>query len=263
MDNLTPKKQIQVTLLANEGILLQSDTLKILIDGIHENNDGEFNGLSKQVLKDLIDGEKLLFQNIDYILYTHCHYDHFSAAATAAYLERHPVKGVLMPDHGTRAFISLRETASRRADSTWLLDLSQGVKNEIKLSEDFTLTVFRSVHAGAEYADVDHFCYLLNFGGRKLFIIGDSEYNSGYFSQMLAGEAIDAAFVNPLFLNKHDGREVLSQALKPKKLIIYHIPFEGHDKFGFRKLVIQDVKKYRESMPDILVLWNELQSISI
>ena len=149
MDNLTPKKQIQVTLLANEGILLQSDTLKILIDGIHENNDGEFNGLSKQVLKDLIDGEKLLFQNIDYILYTHCHYDHFSAAATAAYLERHPVKGVLMPDHGTRAFISLRETASRRADSTWLLDLSQGVKNEIKLSEDFTLTVFRSVHAGA------------------------------------------------------------------------------------------------------------------
>lgn len=254
-------EKIQVTLLANEGILVQFDGIKLLIDGIHENSGEMFSGLSKQVLADLLAGEKPLFQNIDYILYTHCHYDHFTAWCTEAFLEKHRVKGLFMPDRQTREFTSLRKTAMGQADRIWLLDLPLGEKKEIRLSENISLTVFRSIHAGNQFADVENFCYLLHFGGRKLFIIADGEYNADYFSKMLAGESIEVAFINPLFLNQLAGREVITRALRPEKLVVYHIPFEDRNRPGFRRLVSRDIEKYQNSLPPVFVLWNELQEI--
>jgi hypothetical protein len=70
-DNLGENRSIQITLLANEGIILAFAGVKFLIDGLHEYQDGVFNGLSKPIWTDLLDGEKPLFQNIDYLLYTH------------------------------------------------------------------------------------------------------------------------------------------------------------------------------------------------
>jgi L-ascorbate metabolism protein UlaG (beta-lactamase superfamily) len=254
--------QIRVVLLANAGIILQYNETKILIDGLHENNEEMFSGLSKHVLDDLLMGEKPLFRNIDYILYTHCHYDHFTARCNEVFLEKHRVKGMFIPDRQTEEFISLRKTAMRQSNQIWLLDIPLGEKKEIQLLDDISVTIFRSIHAGDEYADVENFCYMLNFHGRKIFIIGDSEYNAQYFSKMLAGESIEVAFINPMFLNKHAGREVITQALKPEKLVVYHIPFEDQDKSIFRKLVPHDIKKYKNSLPPIYILWNELQEVS-
>lgn len=254
-------RQIRVTLLANEGILVQFNGTKVLIDGIHENNTEPFSGLSKQVLDDLLAGYKPLFQNIDFILYTHCHPDHFTVWCTEAFLEKHRVKGLFMPDRQTQEFPSLRQTARRQAEHLWLLDLPLGEKQEIQLAEDFSLTVFRSIHAGEQFADVENYCYLLNFAGRKLFIIADGEYNAPYFSNMLAGETIEVAFINPMFLNQRAGRQVITQALKPKRLVVYHIPFADRDKVGFRKLVPHDIEKHQNSLPPIDILWDELQEI--
>jgi L-ascorbate metabolism protein UlaG (beta-lactamase superfamily) len=252
---------IQVTLLANEGILLQYNGVKILIDAFHVNKDEMFSGLSKHELDDLLEGEKPLFRDIGYVLFTHCHYDHFSADVTEAFLEKHHIKGLFMPDHPTRGFISLRDTARRQAEQTWLLNLPLGEKKKVPLMNEISLTVFRSVHAGKEYSDIENYCYLIDLGGRRIFIISDSEYNAPYFSNMLSGETIEAAFVNPLFLNIREGREVIIKALKPEKLVVYHIPFENKDT-GFRRLVLRHVERYRDCLPPVFILWDELQTIN-
>lgn len=260
MDETT---SIEVTLLANEGILIQWNGIKILIDGMHENENEMFSGLSQNILEDLIAGEKPLYRNIDYILFTHCHFDHFSADVTEAFLKEHRVKGFMLPDRQSQEFTSLRDTAKLQADKTWLLDLPLGDKKEIKLSESkgFSLTVFRAIHAGEQYLDVENYCYLLNFNGRKIFIIADSDYDSNYFSKMLPDDTIETAFVNPLFLSIGGGRDVITHALKPEKLVVYHIPFEDKDPAGFRKLTMRNIERYRSSLPPVFVLWNELQTI--
>ncbi|MDT8902559.1 MBL fold metallo-hydrolase [Anaeroselena agilis] len=253
---------LKVTLLANAGILLRYKNTKLLLDGIHESAPGMFSGLSERLLAELLAGGGPLFRNIDYVLFTHCHPDHFTAWCTEAFLENNRVKGLLMPDRQTADLVSLRQAALRRAERTWLLDLPLGVRETIPLQEDISLTVFRSHHAGKQYAEIENFCYLLDFAGRKVFIIGDGDYDAAYFARMLAGETIETAFVNPLFINLAEGREVLAQAVKPARVVVYHIPFVDRDK-GFRRLVRRDIEKYQNSLPPLAVLWDELQEMTL
>jgi hypothetical protein len=104
---------------------------------------------------------------------------------------------------------------------------------------------------------------LLNLDGRKLLIVADAAEDHEYFSSMLAGENIKIALVNPLFVNRFAGRKVINEAIKPEKLIIYHIPFDDHGAHGFRKIVPHDVHKYQGSLPPITILWDELQEIIV
>lgn len=252
--------QITVTLLANEGILIYFNETKMLVDGIHENTTGMFSGLSKQVLADLLEGKIPLFQNIDYLLFTHCHQDHFTAWCTESFLQNHRVKGLFLPDRPTSNYISLRQTAMCQADQKWFLDLPLAEKKAIKLTDDISITIFRSKHAGKQFASIENYCYLLDFSGKTVFIVADGDYDAHYYAQMLVDSTIDAAFVNPLFLNLAEGREVITQALKPKRLIVYHIPFADRDT-GFRRLVTCDIEKYRSNLPPVDILWNELQQV--
>jgi L-ascorbate metabolism protein UlaG (beta-lactamase superfamily) len=252
----------RVTLLANEGILLEYKNTKLLIDGIHENTSEMFSGLSKRVLDDLLAENSSLFPSIDYVLFTHCHPDHFTAWCTESFLQNRRVKGLFIPDRQTSELVSLRQIAMRRAERTWFLDIPLGVKKTIALTEDISLTVFRSNHAGIQFADIENFCYLLDLAGRKVLIIGDGTYDAAYFASMLAGETIEVAFVNPMFIKLPEGREVITRALKPARVIVYHIPFVDRDR-GFRKFVKRDIEKYQGDLPPIDILWDELQEITL
>ena len=251
-------KGICITLLANAGILLHFNDTSILIDGIHVNEGAPFSGLSDQMLSDLIDG-KNIFKNIDFILFTHCHTDHFNANYTERFLMNNHVKGLIMPNRQTQKYSSLRQTGLMQADHMVLLDIPLTLKKYFQLTYDISLTVFNSVHAGEQYADIENFCYLINFCGVQLFIIGDADFRSEYFEKMLHDAKIDIAFVNPLFINNKRGREVINNAIKPKHLVIYHIPFKNDDKIKFRKLVSNDILKHNDDLPPVTVLWNELQ----
>jgi hypothetical protein len=259
---MEPDGKIQVTLLANEGIILQFSSTKILIDGIHVGNANSFSGLSELVLTDLMTGEKPLFKNINYLLYTHCHADHFTVRHNELFLQRHHINGLILPNLETMALRSLRQIAMQQADDLWLLDLPLGDREDIRFTNEISLTIFRSVHAGKQYANIENYCFLFNFAGRKVFIISDSEFNVEYFSKMLERKKIEIAFVNPLFINLQVGRDVITKSLRPERLVVYHIPFENCDRTGFRELVIRDKEKHQDSLPPIDILWDELQQIT-
>lgn len=251
-----------MTLLASTGMLIEADGVKFLIDGLHKKNSTTFSGLSAEVLADLCEGKKELYQNINYLIFTHLHEDHFSAEYTEKYLESNSVDGFFAPEILKEKYISLNNKVEQNSDQSYYFDLSLGEKQTIRLSDDFSIEVFSAVHAGDQYADVENYCYLINFGGRKLFIISDSDYDSEYFSKMLKNEDIEAAFINPLFLNNKRGREVITEALKAERLIVYHIPFADDDKYRMRNMVKRDAEKYKDQLPEINILWNELQNLS-
>lgn len=253
-------KSICITLLANEGILLFYNETSILIDGIHVNDGGPFSGLSHQMLSDLING-KNIFKSIDFILFTHCHTDHFNPEYAERFLMNNHVKGLIMPDRQTQKYSSLRQIGLVQAEHMVLLDIPLSIKKHFQLTYDISLTVFNSVHCGEQYADIENYCYLINICGFKLFIIGDADFRSEYFKKMLNDSEIDIAFVNPLFINNKKGREVINYAIKPKYLVVYHIPFKNDDKIKFRKLVSHDIIKHNDEIPPVSVLWDELQEI--
>ena len=72
---------LRVTLLANAGLLLEYEGTTLLIDGIFHSRDVPFSSLPQDVWQKLLRGDAP-FGNIDYLLFTHHHPDHFSAAMT-------------------------------------------------------------------------------------------------------------------------------------------------------------------------------------
>jgi hypothetical protein len=91
-------------------------------------------------------------------------------------------------------------------------------------------------------------------------IIGDSEYNPQYFKEMLDGETVDILFVNPMFIRLVPGRKVV-EAINPRQLIVYHIPFEADDQLQFRSMVPKTIERHRAKLPPTQILWDELQEM--
>ncbi len=258
---MTEKEQIKVTLLANAGIMIEYNKMKFLIDGIHENTKGIFSGFSSSELSELIQGTIPLYQNIDYLLFTHCHPDHFNADYTEKFLQKNHIRGIFLPDQPAGDFTSLRQLAKSRLNKLWLLDLPLGQKQKIQLTENITVKVFRTIHAGRQFTEVKHYCYLLNFKGKNLVTLADSNYDLDYFTGLLGEEKITAAFVNPLHLHQARGREIINQALDPERLVIYHVPFTNDGKYNLRRMVRRNIERYGDNLPPTDILWNKMQEI--
>lgn len=260
MMELDDIKPIKVTLLANSGFFVEYNGLKILVDGTPVEIHGNFNGLSEEVLTDLLEGEKPLFRDIDLLLYTHFHRDHFSPETTGALVAGHKIRYLIMPDRGSKYIEQISESVVQNEVRLFLLDIPLGEEVTYEL-DDIKVGSFRTMHAGEMYRDTDHYCYLLNLGGKVLLVTGDSDFNPDYFKSILTGIKVHAVIINPLFLNRREGRTALTESINPDKIVVCHIPFEGTPGTNLRKIAARDSVKHRDNLPEIILLQDELQEI--
>lgn len=260
MKTLIDEDSIRVTLLANSGIIVEYKDHKLLIDGTPGEIHGYFNGLSEEVLHDLLEGNKPLFRDINILLYTHCHHDHFSPEVTGALVEGHRVNHIMIPDKDSRSFVELRDSLALSKTGLVLLDIPLRKRAGYE-PDGIKIEAFRTRHAGEMYKDTEHYCYLICLGSKVILITGDSDYDPEYFRTMLEGIRIHAVFINPLFLNRREGRTAIAESIKPEKVIVCHIPFEGTPGTNLRRVAARDAVKYRDALPEIILLQDELQEI--
>lgn len=256
------KDNVLITLIANAGVLVEYKGTKILIDGIHYDNRHYFSKVSDEVLKSMTEGNGKL-RNIDYLLFTHNHVDHFSPKYTMKYLERNTISRIYMPKTGDGKFNELQNFILDKDIPYRFLEIPLGKKISYMLNENMGITIFNTVHMGDQFKDVENYCYVITAGEQNILFTADADYNLGYYRQVLGNLKIDVVFINPLYLNSADGRKVVTEVLKPKKTVIYHIPFEEDDKVNFRKMVKKDTEKHKRNMPEIIILSDEFQIIEL
>ena len=253
------EQSISITLTANEGILIQQGALRLLVDGIHRGGGG-FSPVPADLLEEMCRGEGP-FGNVDLMLYTHCHPDHFHPGDTARYLAANRVKGLFFPDEPPFHRPDLLEAAARSGASIRWLDSPDGKVRLYSPLPGVHVGVCRLPHAGGkDFAGVGNYCFLLRLGGKNLFLPADADYLPEAFSRMLAGTPVDAALVNPLYVNKREGRASLA-AIAPRELIVYHLPFEGMDQLHFRPAIQRDLERFAGELPPTRLLWNPRQTL--
>ena len=71
---------VSIQLVANSGVLVQYRGLRFLIDGIYGNNP-YFTPPRKEIQKAVF-GMNSPFRDVEFLLFTHRHTDHFDAAYT-------------------------------------------------------------------------------------------------------------------------------------------------------------------------------------
>lgn len=218
----------------NSGIYLRGGGTALLIDGIHRGEKVAFSPMPSALKDWLRDGAEP-FTQLDGLLFTHSHPDHFDPDV---FLE---LTAPGLPAYGPEL---------NRANSRTILP---GV-TQVFIGNGAILAL-DTVHAGADFAQVPHCSYLIHTGDGWTFVAGDADLEPDLAHRLrsLCGFAPRTVLVNPCQLLEPCGHEFL-RALRPEKVLLYHLPRYEEDRLGCYTLANNALKRYPTDLPPIFRL---------
>ena len=213
---------LEITYIANEGVLISSGDKQVLIDGLHREYQRAYAFLPPPQ-RDKIENAQSPFDQIDLILVSHRHLDHFHPESVGLYLQHNP-KAVLVSsqqvvDEVANNFKEFQTIKSRVTAATpaWK------ERRAMKVAE-IDLEILGIRHGTGRHASIQNLGHLVKLGGKKLLHVGDADTAIENFQDLnLDEEGIDIAFIPYWFLVDEEGRKVVREHIKPKQIIAVHI----------------------------------------
>lgn len=247
-----PEYPITITLLANAGLLVEYRGARILIDGLFARQGHPFSTLPPAVYDELMRGEGP-FANVDHLIFSHAHPDHYDPVAVAQYLKSNRVRTIYLPAGACRNEL-IKEIAKAQGVHVWESTLTLGQAYLCPLQSGIRLLLMALPHmdmgALGEYAKVDCNCIVLELGGRRLLFSGDCDALPPTRFEPFAQAEIEAAFINPYFFHMARGKAALNDYIRPKRIFICHLPFEGEeDALKLHALVRYDLRHAEGIIP--------------
>jgi len=212
---------LAVTYVGNEGFLIEADGTKILVDALYRE------GVQGYIVhppdrRDAMEGARPPFDDIDLVLATHDHADHFDAAAVAACLRHNP----------GATFVSTPMAVERLQDE---MDKDATMRSRIVgvhpvEGERFSRTVngielqVINLHHGRTRS-VQNLGFLARFAGWTILHIGDTEATiDDLLLYDLAADDIDIAFIPYWFLIDDTRDDELLRAIPSERIAVMHVP---------------------------------------
>ena len=222
--------------------------------------DDLFNPIPDEVLERIVNGVEE-FEKIDGLLFTHYHVDHFSCEKTIQCLAKNKIGSIFLPHDQHPKIIAVKEQAEKSETTLFNMNLPLGVKEE-HIVQDIRIQYFKAKHSGKEFSHVEHYCFLISVYDKTVYISGDADYIDSYQQKMLEGVNVTVGFFNPLYFHQRTGRHLMKH-INPQKVIMYHVPLEKDDKYGFRKLSKRIAERFAENLPPYEIVSEEMQAFLI
>ncbi|WP_420579657.1 MBL fold metallo-hydrolase [Reichenbachiella sp.] len=248
--SINVSSQHAISYIANEGIYIQAENKKILIDAIFDNYYESYAAPSEKTIQQLNDKQDP-FQNVDLLLVTHAHLDHFNAEMVSRFLKSHRETELIGPKQAIDSIVKIRK------DMEVLAPRLNGVESKTEWDALFLKGVSVHTayvrHGGKQNYDIDNQIYLIHVEGKKILHLGDAEMDPSHFSKLhLSKPPIDVALIPYWFLAYPPGIDIVKNQIKPKKLVAIHYPKVGDPK---------TLLKIRETFPNAVVFMKEGQMI--
>ena len=230
---------IRVTLSANAGVAIEIGGIRIWVDALHDVQVPGFSTLRTQRLRQLWTAEA--FQSPDVIVYTHCHPDHYSQQLTAEAHLRWPKARLILPQ---------KEFAEQ--------ELVSG-DGYTAVVEDVVLHFCRLPHESQHYTiDVPHYGLTITHGTEAILLPGDCAVASPALLPLIARQHFRLALLNFPWITHPKNRAFVDEILRPKHLLLCHLPFPADDVDGFIPAAARDAAKLR-NIPDVRLLTHPMQ----
>ena len=207
---------LEVTYIGNEGFMIAMGSTKVLIDSFPDSR--YYVNPSDSLIARMMD-DRPPFNNIDYVLVTHDHPDHFNADMMCRYLLRHPAVH----------FIASTETCSELAGDGLAARRQAGMflergRREVIKGDKAEITVFRLDHGG--YREITNLAYCVRANGYAFVHVGDARLseNQEFLQKMdWSGHDIDLLFVE-YFDRGSEAQAVVENVIQPEHVVLMHIP---------------------------------------
>jgi L-ascorbate metabolism protein UlaG (beta-lactamase superfamily) len=217
------REPLDLTFVANMGVLVGSGDLKVLVDGLFDiPNPLHTRNPAPGTLDRIMKGEPP-FDGIDLVLVTHKDRDHFSAALAVRYLEAHPEPSLVAPSDAVEAM--------RRIASDWPAIAPRVISLDLEIRESVNkevggilITVIRTTHGTTPWP-MNHM-YLIGLNGWRVFHEGDASGRpDDYRGLGLESAPVDLAVVQYYWpIHPHlPFRGFLLDLLKPDHIALGHL----------------------------------------
>ncbi|HEX6059863.1 MAG TPA: MBL fold metallo-hydrolase [Gemmatimonadaceae bacterium] len=208
---------VTVTFLANEGVMLEGGGRKVLIDALFLKYKTGF-ALPADSTQRALQGARPPFHDVDLVLATHHHGDHFHPAPMAAHLRANPGATLLSTRQvvdSLRGRIAASDPVSRRILARALPDGA----HRREVVDGITVELL-----GLRHHDIDHLGYIVEIGGRRVLHVGDTDRAERSFPALRLDTArIDVALLPEWMVRDERGRAAIERWIGPKHVVAFHV----------------------------------------
>lgn len=227
----------QVTSIANEGFLIEVGTRKILIDAIFDDRSIAYAHVPDEETLALMQASEAPFDDIDLVLVTHSHRDHFSVVPMLEHLKGSPSGVLIGPPQVVDTLrtvepefedmgISVREVDLDLFESE---DLDAGgiQVRAIRLRHSaFMETDEETGEQVDRHARVENLIFLVEFKGLTMLHVGDAVLSQN--PELFEEEGFEKKKIDIVFLEFFDWsdetKSILDQWMTPDHVVFMHLP---------------------------------------
>ncbi len=229
-----------ITYVSNAGVLINIDDKKILIDGLCNSKVPMYKNTPVEIGEKLIKGVSP-FDNIDIILVTHNHSDHFDANLVASFLSQNP-NTVIVSNSSVISHIK-NCSFSINTDNLIKLEPDLNCSESIKV-KDVDILAISMLHEGKDMEDINNLAFLIDYGTRVLHL-GDAAPVKENFEMLVFKEKkIDLLIANFPYVCIPRARKMIKNYINTEKVFVVHLPHKRLDEFN---LIDRTKRSYNRS----------------
>lgn len=209
----------QLRYVANAGMLLTLEGRKFLIDAPIREGIAPY-ATSPENERRLLEGANPPYDNVDAILITRWHEDHFSADAVAAHMARNT----------QTVFISSAEVAERVRAAAPTLPANRfhagvpepGASQQVDVG-GVAVRVLRIRHNPTRRLPEQHVGFLIGTAHPVLHV-GDADPTSANFALLRQLPGVDLALLPFWYVQSDANRRMVAESIRPRRIVGMHLP---------------------------------------
>ena len=226
--SLVEIRPLEVTSLANAGYLVAHEGRAVLCDALFDIN---VDPAAPPRLHDHLDPERQAiveaalppFDEVDLVLVTHAHDDHFTPDAVVRFLESNRRATLVCPGGVAERVKRAHADPAALEGRIHPLDPERGTSQEARW-EGIAVLALGLPHAGRSDGGAGHNGYLVEIGPHRFLHLGDAgSARDGFtpFDSLLAGD-IDVVFAPYWFVTEPGGPGLLRERIRPRHVVVTH-----------------------------------------
>jgi L-ascorbate metabolism protein UlaG (beta-lactamase superfamily) len=218
-----PASEPTIEYLANEGVLLTAGDVQILIDALFGDGLPAYPVVARTT-RDSLESGRGRFAEVDLVLVTHAHADHFDPAAVRRHLEANRQAILVAPGDAIDALGTETGGLEAFGDRLRRLTLDPGEKAEIDEVADVAVEAL-----GLAHADIGHVAYRVELAGMTVLHLGDATPVPDDLAALATtGERPDVALIPFWVLIGKDGAALID-AIGAPCIVAMHLERDGSD----------------------------------
>lgn len=218
---LFSQEKNQITYIANEGVFIEYEGKKVLIDALHK--DKEYVQLYRATPNpfpyNIMNGIAP-FDGVDLFLVTHLHKDHFKPIFAREFLEKHAESIMVAPE---QVIDTMGQVDYLKAQLYPLRGTDKGLMYEM---DGLKIHAVPLIHSYPQKNDwVENMGYLLDFDGLTVLHVGDAEFLPENLNriQKAIGKGVDYALLPDWFFADEKTISQVHKKIKAKKFMAMHV----------------------------------------